>query len=172
MKAKGSKLRVSLQRVIKEHAGKPLEHRYTSLEAHDVLLEKLRLQPKELEKAKQLEAHSLRLQEAIAAVTSGVPITMRAARRIIQEAIREMPLFIERNRARIPSKGRADAELLLRNLKQDLATMRRVPDDDPTTLSPGFLKNALDFHMGELRALLGEKNSEDTQRQCLMCTEY
>lgn len=162
--AKKSGLRIAVEDALRKHKGSPHEHRYVIPAISDALFKKLNLPKEQLKKARKLEAHSLRLQETIAQVSHGQMITIRTARTIIENFVRDTPSFVERNPSRIPPSQRENMNILVINLKRDLEKIKNTPDHLPTTLNLGFLDNARQVHLDNLKHLLGEEKFGIYQR--------
>ncbi len=141
---------------LKRYKGKQFEHRYVFAEISDALLAKLELGEK-LARAKQIEAHSTRLLQAMANVERGLSIQIRTARKIIEKAVQEIPVFVERNRTELSQMQLGDLNALQKNLQVDLRRLKGAKDSLPTTLSPSFLETTRAIHMDGLKHLIGEE---------------
>ena len=87
------------------------------------------------------------------------PITTRSARVIIENALKQIPDYIERNQGNLTNSQRLQLTQLKENLKKDLP---KLPKDDihsnaPTFLSFDFLETARRVNFDTLKNILGEE---------------
>ncbi len=146
-----------VEKTLKEHGGTPEEHRFMHLNVTGHLLSQLKLPPRIYEKASELEAHSIRLHEAIFSLSYGRQVPIRTIKRIVQKTVEQIPSYTTRNKDQLVKKEKADLHALQRNLQSDLNELKALPDEQLTTISPDFLQTALDIHLDEFCDLLGKK---------------
>jgi len=141
--------------------GKAGEAAFVHLAIQDHLLGKLGLENEQLQRAKQIEAHSTRLMQATARVSNGVPLTVKMAQDIIQRTKDLIPKIIMRKGSEISREELENMRELEKNLTADLKKMVLWDPNMLTSLSPQFLQTAANYNFSELEATLGKKKYEE-----------
>jgi len=154
-------VRRALREMEPHQRGTIAEPALINLAIQDHLLGKLNLEKKQLEKAKQISAHTYRLQQATTAIANEAPITVRMAKDIISKTLESIPGFLERNERMLPVAEVQHLAELQKNLSSDLNKMSKWDPNHHTSLTQEFLSTAAEITFNELCSVLGDKKFDE-----------
>lgn len=146
-----------VKRSLKEHGEVKRKHIFVIPEASDHLLRKLKLPPEKLRKAIELEAHSIRLFNAMESRHYNEPITVKSAKKIIEVGLKELPRYAERRGDKLSSNEKASIANLTNHLNTYNAQLRNAPEEFQVDLPLNLIRVVKDVHLDEVKTLLGKK---------------
>lgn len=152
-----------LRKTYQEYGGSAQFGQHLLPAISDYLLEKLKLPPENLQRAKQIEAHTLRLWNMGADMSSGKPFPIERARKVIDKGLQDIHAFRERHKGKLGEKQLRE----LQKLENALQTEKRklANQDSNAVISPvqfsgmtqTLFGKIFDLHRANLFDLLGGK---------------
>jgi hypothetical protein len=149
----------TVRRIWEENKTKEPWHNFVIPEVSDYLLARLHLSETQLKNARLIEAHHIRLSYVMGRHTvEGVcPTNAKTGKKIVNDALRELPAFLSRNKGRLSPRELEFAASFEEILRCNKPILDSCDDQKEIDLPIELVQFARRINQDKLKFLLGER---------------